>query len=73
MAHDSAKAYTEVIAETAWLELAYIIDRFHIGKLNVAVSDVMNYWNENEYVLERQRTDDAIMLRVLRVNQDGDG
>ena len=71
--HDSARAYADVVAETAWLELAYIIDRFHNGKLTVAVSDMMPYWNENEYVLERQRTDDAIMLRVLRVNQDGDG
>lgn len=61
------------VAETAWLELAYIIDRFHNGKLTVAVSDMMPYWNENEYVLERRRTDDAIILRVLRVNQDGDG
>jgi hypothetical protein len=41
--HDSARAYADVVAETGWLELAYIIDRFHIGKLNVAVGDVMNY------------------------------
>ncbi|MBC8870446.1 MAG: hypothetical protein H8E44_13575 [Planctomycetes bacterium] len=70
--HDSAKAYAEVVAETAWLELAYIIDRFHNGKLSFAVIDVMKYWNENEYVLERHRTEEVIFFRVLRVNQDRD-
>ena len=68
--HDSAKAYAEVVAETARLELAYIVDRFHNGKLSFAVNDVMKYWNEHEYVLERNRTEEVISLRVLRVNQD---
>jgi hypothetical protein len=51
--HDNAKAYAEVVAETASLELAYIIDRFHNGKLSFAVEDVLKFWNESEYVLER--------------------
>ena len=60
--HDSAKAYAEVVAETASLELAYIIDRFHNGKLSFAVNDVLKYWDEDEYVLERHRTDELISL-----------
>jgi len=68
--HDSAKAYAEVVAQTAQLELGYIIDRFHNGKLSFAVKDVMKYWNENEYVLERNRTEDVVSLCVLRVNQN---
>ena len=65
LVHDSAKAYAEVIAETARLELAYIIDRFHDGKLSLAINDVTKYWNENEYLLERHRSEEAIFLRVL--------
>ena len=68
--HDNARAYADVVAETAWLELAYIIDRFHNGTLSFAVNDVMKYWNENEYVLERHQTEEAILLRVVRVNPD---
>ncbi len=44
--HDSAKAYAEVVAETASLELAYIVDRFHRGKLSSAVErrvEVLGY------------------------------
>ena len=51
-------------------ELAYIVDRFHNGKLSFVVNDVMKYWNEDEFVLERNRTEEVISLRVLRVNQD---
>jgi hypothetical protein len=72
LVHDSAKAYAEVVAETAWLELAYIIDRFHHGKLSLAINDVMKYWYE-EYVLERHRCEEAIFLRVLRVNEECGG
>ena len=68
--HDNAKAYADVVTETARLELAYIIDRFHNGTLSSAVNDVMKYWNENEYVLERHQTEEAIVLRVLCVKQD---
>lgn len=67
--HDSAKAYAEVIAETANLELVYIVDRFHDGTLSLAVNDVLAYWDEREFILERNRTDDVITLRVLGVNQ----
>lgn len=70
--HDSARAYAEVVTEKAMLELAYIIDRFHNGTLSLAVNDVMKYWNEKEYVLERHQTEEVIFLRVLRVNQDRD-
>jgi hypothetical protein len=69
--HDSAKAYAEVVSETASLELAYIVDRFHNGKLTFAVNDVLKYWDQNEYILERHRTDEAIFLRILCVKQDG--
>ncbi len=68
--HDSAKAFSEVVADTATLELGYIIDRFHNGKVALAVHDVMKYWDEREYMLERDRTDEMIALRVLRVNRD---
>ena len=71
--HDSAKAYSEVVAETAALELAYIVDRFHKGKLSFAVNDVLKYWDANEYVLERHRTDELISLRIRCVIQDGGG
>lgn len=30
----------------------------------------MDYWNENEYALERHQTEEAIFLRVVRVNSD---
>jgi hypothetical protein len=63
--HDNAKAYSEIVAERAKWELGYIIDRFHQGRLSLAVSDVMKYWDENEYVLERQQTDECIRLRVI--------
>jgi hypothetical protein len=66
---DSAKAHAQVVADTAKLELGYIIDRFHNGKLTLAVHDVMKYWDETKYVLERKRTDELITLRVLRVNE----
>jgi len=68
--HDSAKAFSEVVADTALLELGYIIDRFHNGKVTLAVQDVMKYWDEREYMLQRDRTDEMIALRVLRVNRD---
>jgi hypothetical protein len=48
----------------------YIIDRFHNGTLSFAVNDVMKYWNENEYVLQRHQTEETIFLRVVRVNPD---
>ena len=68
--HDSAKAYADVIAETARLELAYVIDRFHGGRLSLAVNDVEKYWNENEYVLERRRSEEMVSLYVRCLNQD---
>jgi hypothetical protein len=71
--HDNARAYADVVAETAWLELGYVIDRFHDGRLSSAVHDVMKYWNEKEYVLQRHQTEEAIFLRVLRVNQERAG
>lgn len=70
LVHDSAKAHAEVVADTAMLELGYIIDRFHNGKLTFAVHDVMKYWDDTKYVLERERTDKLITLRVLRVDRD---
>jgi hypothetical protein len=66
----SAKAHAQVVADTAKLELGYIIDRFHNGKLTLAVHDVMKYWDETKYVLERERTDELITLRVLPVTRD---
>lgn len=68
--HDSAKAHADVIAETARLELAYLIDRFHGGRLSLAVNDVEKYWNENKYVLERRRSEEMVSLRVRCLNQD---
>jgi len=70
--HDNARAYADVVAERASLELAYIIDRFHNGTLTFAVNDLMRYWNEEEYVLQRHQTEEAVLLRVLRVNQERD-
>jgi len=70
--HDSAKASADVVSDTAALELAYIIDRFHGGRLSFTVHNAMDYWNEDRYVLERHRTDNEITLRVYCVSEDGD-
>ena len=40
------------------------------GTLSFSVNEAMKYWNENEYVLERHQTEEAIFLRVVRVNPD---
>jgi hypothetical protein len=69
--HDRAKAYTEVVAEKASLELAHIIDRFHNGKRSFAVGDVMRYWND-EYFLERDQTEEVICLRIRHTNRERD-
>ncbi len=71
--HDSAKAYANVIAETALLELGYIVDRYHNGKLIFAVNDGLKYWDSDKCVLERNRNDELISLRIRCMSEDGGG
>lgn len=71
--HDSATASADVVSDIALFELAYIIDRFHNGRLSFAASDALDYWNTDWYDLERCRDDDVITLRIRRVDEDCDG
>lgn len=48
--HDNAKATADVRSDTAALELAYIIDRFHDGRLSFTVHKVMDYWDTDRYL-----------------------
>jgi hypothetical protein len=59
LVHESAHAHSDVRSATAELELAYIVDRHHNGKLTFALSDLMDWSQRHEDDTRRDRSEDG--------------
>ena len=62
--HDSAHAHSDVTSTTADLELAYIVDRHHNGKLTFKLNDLMDWSQQHEQDIQRSRNEDAITIWI---------
>lgn len=60
--HESAHAHSEVSSATANLELAYIVDKQHDGRLAFSLDDLMDWTEEHEQNIRRSRNEDTIAM-----------
>ena len=60
--HQSAQAHSEVTSATANLELAYIVDKQHQGKLTFSLNDLLDWSQEHEQNIRRSRSEDTIAI-----------
>lgn len=62
--HESAHAHADVASTTADLELAYLVDQYHNGKLTYSLEDLMDWSEEHEQDIQRSRNEDAITVWI---------
>ncbi len=62
--HESAHAHSDVTSTTANLELAYIVDKQHHGKLTFSLNDLMDWSQEHEQNIRRSRDGDTIAIWI---------
>lgn len=62
--HESAHAHSDVLSTTADLELAYIVDNRHDGKLTFSLEDLMDWSEQNEQNIHRRRDEDTIEIWI---------
>lgn len=60
LVHESAHAHADVRSATAELELAYIADRHHNDKLTFSLDDLMDWSQQHEEDIRRNRSEDGI-------------
>jgi hypothetical protein len=60
LVHESAHAHSDVRSATAELELAYIVDWHHNGKLAFSLEDLMDWCHQHEDDIRRNRSEDGI-------------
>lgn len=62
--HECAHAHSDVRSTTADLELGYIVDRHHNGKLTFSLTDLMNWSEQHEQDMRRSRNEDTITIWI---------
>ena len=62
--HESAHAHSDVRSTTAEFELAYVVDKYHNGKLTVSLNDLMDWSQQHEQDTRRSRNEDAITIWI---------
>jgi hypothetical protein len=64
LVHESAKARAEVASTTADLQLAYLVDQHHDGRLTYSLDDVMDWSEAYDQKIHRTRNKDSISIRI---------
>ena len=62
--YESARAHSDVASTTADLELAYIVDKHHDGKLTYSLDDLMDWSEQHDRDIHRSRNGGAIAIWI---------